>query len=146
MEGSANIFIFTGIVVVPPKFQETTQKRLRTQVRIKLVSNRYNMTRFAYVEVTGYGEMAKALNLCCELGNSVYCEAHLINRFKYERDESGVVRTKAIYEFVADVIKRVGVPTERKEMPDEKLVDVIRHLDPITYLNEEELAKGKTKK
>lgn len=92
-----------------------------------------------YCEVTARHDDAKALDLCAEIGNVIYIEGHLANRFHSMPDG----RQWAELLIVADEFRTVLIGRRRFAIPDaRRITDILTRYDPATYLTEEDEPDG----
>lgn len=137
LKRSINLFIVTGMICTKCEFRTSKYpKRLFARARMKI---RSSTGSFAYVDVFGFGDIAQEMNLVCNLGNTVYVEAHLTNK-RYV-DKKG--KAKAKMYFMVDKIDRLTVSLKNQELED--TLEILDTLDPANYIVDEfdETLKGK---
>lgn len=94
----------------------------------------------AYCEIVARNENAKALDLCAEVGNVIYAEGHIANRF--HNLPNG--RQWAELLIVADEFRVVLKGKRKFAKPDaERITQILTRYDPATYLTEEDEPDGR---
>lgn len=124
---SINYFVVSGKVVIKPVFKEA-RGHIFAKSRLKIYAS---SSTFAYVDIYGFGDMAKAMNLTCRLGNTVLVEARLTNKIYV--DKKGT--KKARMYFLVDNIETIVVK-QAEEVNIEDELQILDDLDPYNYMGD----------
>lgn len=136
---SINLLVITGVCCDKCEFKKPRRtKRLYARTRLK---TRTKTGAVAYLDIFGFGTIAKQMNLICSIGTMIYVEATLNNK-RYV-DKKG--RAKAKMYFMANYIERLIIGKQDEQQLPEDIIEIIDELDPSTWITDslDEQMKGK---
>lgn len=122
-----NNFTFLGEVVTPCSIARTRTNALYAQVRLRSEDD-------VYVDLHAFGDVAKALELACKVGNTILVHCRLTQK-QYTK-KSGVRRAKSYWIIAKPEDIYLVKKAKKIIISAEEQLDIIDELDPATYHND----------
>lgn len=124
-----NYFLVSGVICGKIRFRKFKGKGVIATTSIKLLSSG---SKNVYLQVIAMNEVAKALNLISEIGNTLLIEGKFKSNIKLNENRKKTCRTYLLATNV-ELIAKSTIPSE--ESLNEKL-EIMLDLDPLTYLGD----------
>lgn len=121
---SINYFVCSGLVINTCELKKT-RKHLFARTRLKIRS--YSGTS-AYSDFYAFDDIAKEMNLLCQIGDVVLIVCHLTNKIYVNKKGE----KKAKVYFMVDDIERI-TKTNKKNLAKSDVLEILDELDPANY-------------